>query len=77
MPLQGGPQHGFAVKSRVVVTFFVHLARQLGDGQLGQGRRQRMVFGHALEKSSGGFGVFADPVLDDGGLSQRGLRQDV
>ena len=66
MPLQRRCQQAFGcsyVGWQVVVAFFMPFARYFADVQLLYGLRQGHYDIYPFEQSAGGFGVFADPVL--------------
>ena len=75
VPLQGCCQQWFAIKARLVVAFFVHMAGQFGDALLGQRCDQWVRLAHTLEEGAGALGVLAHPMLNAGGGGQGGAGQ--
>jgi hypothetical protein len=56
-------QQVLGVKAALMIPFFMDLSRQLLQLHGLYRCAQRVNIGHAFEVSTGGFGVFADPVL--------------
>jgi hypothetical protein len=57
-------KHGFGIKGAGVISFFVNFAGKLGDGVVLNRLRERHMSVHTLQKSTGTFGVFNNPMVD-------------